>query len=312
MDALDPTQALRVAVAPAASAQLLDAVCLGGGTPVELSDQPAALVWTASRDTDRLREALAVAPGLRWVQLPSAGIEAIVAAGLVDAGRVWTSAKGAYAEPVAEHALALALAGLRGLAERARARSWGHPGGTSLYEAPVVIVGAGGITAALLGLLAPFRARVTVVRRRVGDTPGAGRTVTTEHLQEVLPEALVVFLAAALTPETVGLIGRAELALMSAQAWIVNVARGALIDTGALVEALEAGRLGGAALDVTDPEPLPDGHPLWTIPNCLVTPHTADTPEMTRPLLARRVAENVRRYRTGRELIGVVDPHAGY
>jgi phosphoglycerate dehydrogenase-like enzyme len=99
---------------------------------------------------------------------------------------------------------------------------------------------------------------------------------------------------------------------MDRQAWLVNVARGALVDTAALVAALRAGQIGGAALDVTDPEPLPDGHPLWDLPNCLITPHTADTEQMTEPLLAARIAENVRRLAAGRELEGLVDPDLGY
>lgn len=95
-------------------------------------------------------------------------------------------------------------------------------------------------------------------------------------------------------------------------AWLVNVARGALVDTAALVGALRSNQIGGAALDVTDPEPLSVGHPLWDLPNCLITPHTADTEQMTEPLLAARIAENVRRLAAGHELEGRVDPDLGY
>jgi phosphoglycerate dehydrogenase-like enzyme len=132
------------------------------------------------------------------------------------------------------------------------------------------------------------------------------------RLAEALPGARAVVLTLALTPETKGLIGRTELAAMERDAWLVNVARGGLVDTGALLDALLSGRIGGAALDVTDPEPLPPGHPLFNLPNCLITPHTADTEEMTRPLLADRIAENVRRLAAGQELIGQVDPDLGY
>ena len=99
---------------------------------------------------------------------------------------------------------------------------------------------------------------------------------------------------------------------MAPDAWLVNVARGGVVDTEALVDALRAGQIGGAALDVTDPEPLPAGHPLWDLDNCLITPHTADTEEMTQPLLASRIAENVRRLAAGQELLGLLDPGAGY
>jgi phosphoglycerate dehydrogenase-like enzyme len=116
----------------------------------------------------------------------------------------------------------------------------------------------------------------------------------------------------ALTPQTQGLISRAELAAMAPDAWLVNVARGGVVDTEALITALQKGQIGGAALDVTDPEPLPDGHPLWDLDNCLITPHTADTEEMTQPLLAGRIAENVRRLAAGTELVGLLDPRLGY
>ena len=133
-----------------------------------------------------------------------------------------------------------------------------------------------------------------------------------QTLAEALAGARAVILTLALTPQTRGLIGRAELAAMERDGWLVNVARGGLVDTGALVDALLAGQIGGAALDVTDPEPLPPGHPLWDLPNCLITPHTADTEEMIRPLLADRIADNVRRLAAGQELVGQVDPDLGY
>jgi phosphoglycerate dehydrogenase-like enzyme len=119
-------------------------------------------------------------------------------------------------------------------------------------------------------------------------------------------------LTVALTPQTRGLIGRAELAAMEPDAWLVNVARGGVVATEALTAALQKGQIGGAALDVTDPEPLPAGHPLWDLPTCLITPHTADTEEMTQPLLAARITENVRRLAAGTELVGLLDPGLGY
>lgn len=99
---------------------------------------------------------------------------------------------------------------------------------------------------------------------------------------------------------------------MRPDAWLVNVARGRHIDTGALVTALADEQIGGAALDVTDPEPLPDGHPLWTQDRCIITPHTADTEEMSEGSLAGRITENVRRFAAGQPLTGLVDPAAGY
>jgi len=302
----------RVAVGPFPSEFAVDAVHGGGGVVVELDDSPDSLVWLDPHDVDGLRRWLAEAPGARWVQLPFAGVEKVAEAGLLDADRTWTCAKGAYAEPVAEHALALALAGLRHLPTRVEARSWGIPAGTSLYDQDVTIVGGGGIATSLLEQLAPFRVRATVVRRSGRPVPGAARVVPVEALHDALSGALVVVLALALTPETTGIIARPELEAMGSSSWLVNVARGRHVVTDALVAALDDGAIGGAALDVTDPEPLPDGHPLWRRPNCIITPHTADTIEMVLPLLADRIRANVERLADGRPPVGQVDVGAGY
>ena len=301
---------LRIAVGPRPAGWAADAIRRGGGEPVTLDQDPVGLVWTDGAAMDALRAALA--PGISWVQLPQAGVERVFEARVIDHARRWTSAKGAYADPVAEHALALVLAGLRLLKVRARASSWGEQGGVSLFGEPVTVVGGGGIATVLLRLLEPFGTPVTVVRRQILPLPGAARTLGPDRLAEALAGARAVVLTPALTPATRGMIGPAELAAMEPYAWLVNVGRGGLVDTGALVHALRAGQIGGAALDVTDPEPLPAGHPLWDLPNCLITPHTADTEEMIRPLLAVRIAENVRRLTAGQELIGQVDPDAGY
>ena len=302
----------RIAVGPGPAPWADEAIRRGGGQVVTLDQDPEGLVWTDGGAMDALRSALATRPAITWIQLPQAGVERAFQAGVVDPRRRWTSAKGAYAEPVAEHALALILAGLRLLKVRARARTWGQPAGESLFGQPVTVVGAGGIATVLMRLLEPFGTPVTVVRRQPEPVPGAARTVTTERLADALPGARAVVITVALTPRTRGLIGQAELAAMAPDAWLVNVARGGVIDTGALTAALEKGQIGGAALDVTDPEPLPAGHPLWDLDNCLITPHTADTEEMTQPLLAGRIAENVGRLAAGTELIGLLDPGQGY
>ena len=300
----------RVALAPSAPPHVVEAVEAGGGVVVGLDQQPHALVWLDPQDLAGLQRAVTAAPSARWVQLPFAGVEAFAAA--LEPSRTWTCAKGAYAEPTAEHALALVLAGLRQLPARARASSWGAQGALTLYDAPVVVLGAGGITTSLLSLLAPFRCAVTVVRRSDRALPGAARTVRLEQLDDVLPEAQVVVLALALTERTTHVIGAAQLAAMRPDAWLVNVARGRHVDTDALVEALRTGSIGGAALDVTDPEPLPDGHPLWSLPTCLVTPHTANPWQTAQPLLARRITENVQRFARDEPLLGLVDVELRY
>lgn len=288
---------------------LADAVRKGGGEVVAAT-QAEALVWGDPAETKGLARLLEDNPGIRWVQLPWAGIEPFL--GLLDRRRLWTSGKGVYAEPVAEHALALALAGMRGIVHYGRSASWEPPGGQNLLGASVVILGGGGIAASLLRLLAPFECSVTVVRKRPNPVIGADHVATVGHLGTILPNADLVVLALALTPETEGVIDARALTAMKPTAWLVNVARGRHVDTESLVEAVRSGSIGGAALDVTDPEPLPADHALWTLPNCIITPHVGNTPEMAVPLLFRRVEENVRHYRRGEALIGLVDVDLGY
>lgn len=300
----------RIAVAPEGERRwLADAVVAGGGLVVDPADAEG-MVWAATGGASDLRALLDAHPGIRWVQLPWAGIEPFV--GVLDDDHTWTCGKGVYAVPVAEHALMLALAGLRGLGTYARAWSWSGPQGENLVGAAVTILGGGGITEELLLLLAPFGGQVTVVRRHPTPMTGATEVVGVDRLLEVLPGRRLVILALSLTDETRGVIDAEALAAMDDDAWLVNVARGGHIVTDDLVAALQAGTIGGAALDVTDPEPLPDGHPLWSLPNALITPHVGNTPEMAVPLLSARIAENTRRFATGEPLLGSVDPALGY
>lgn len=291
------------------------AVVSGGGVVEPLSAATRGLVWL-NLDAGALASVLAEHPGIEWIQLPMAGIERFAPLLAAHAGRglpVWTSAKGVFAEPVAEHAVGLTLAVLRGLPEKSRSTSWADPKtGISLYGCRVVIIGAGGVAVELLRLLAPWEVDVTVVRRGDDPLPGANRTVPVSRLAEVLPDADVLILAAAATAETAHLIGAKELALLKPSAALINIARGSLVDQDALVAALTAGHLAGAGIDVTTPEPLPDGHPLWTAPRIVITSHSADTPEMTAPLLSERIRANVAALLGDGGFVGMVDPTAGY
>jgi phosphoglycerate dehydrogenase-like enzyme len=300
----------RIALEPEGTRSwLTDAIEAGGGRIVAL-DEAEAIVWATPTGPDELAATVASANGIHWVQLPWAGIEPFVS--VLDRDHLWTCGKGVYAEPVAEHILTLALAGMRGLGTYVRATEWGRPQGTNLLGANVVLLGGGGIATSLLRLLGPFGGHVTVLRRRPEPMEGADRVGTLEDLDEILPTADLVALALALTPETTGVLDARRFALMKPTAWVVNLGRGRHIVTADLVDALERGEIGGAALDVTDPEPLPDGHPLWTLPNAIITPHVGNTPDMALPLLSRRVTENVARFGRGEPLIGPVDVDAGY
>ncbi|WP_426572635.1 D-isomer specific 2-hydroxyacid dehydrogenase family protein [Aquihabitans sp. McL0605] len=299
----------QIATAPVSSWWIDGAVRDGGGDVVSPAEA-TGVVWTQADDPGGLAALLEEHPNLTWVQLPWAGIEPYVP--LLDASRVWTCAKGVYADPVAEHALAMLLAGFRNLHRYGAAQTWTTQAGRNLIGARVTIFGGGGIARSLIDMLQPFRCHVTVVRRHPQPMEGVDRVLGIDDRAAALEGADAVVLALPLLPETEGLIGPAELEAMEPHAWLINVARGAHVQTGALVAALEAGTIGGAGLDVTDPEPLPDGHPLWALPNAIVTPHTGNTQAMARPLLGARIADNVRRYAAGEPLVGLVDVDLGY
>ena len=290
-----------VHVGPESDSAIEDAVIAAGGrlAPLEQAD---ALVWLDHKVDSFLDE---LPEGVRWVQLPSAGVEQWT--GRIDRARLWTSAAGAYGRPVAEHAVALMLAGARRLADCARAQRWTDPPVVPLHRSTVAVVGAGGIGRALIALLEPFEVEILAVTRR-----GGGDTLPADRLGEVLPAAHHVVIAAPATSATRHLIGAAELGAMRDDAWLVNVARGSLVDTDALVAALAAGTIAGAALDVTDPEPLPDGHPLWSEPRALITPHSANPDASLLRYLAEHVRENVTRFAAGEPLMSAIDLDAGY
>ncbi len=291
----------------------------GGGEVVDPAapEHAEALVWTASgldpeATAVALKEALVHLPRVRWVQLPWAGVEQYAQAGVLDHEHLWTCAKGVYAKPVAEHALALTMACLRHFKEYSRAASWTGQAGFSLFDARVTVFGGGGITRELLALLRPLTGHTTVVRKRPEPLDGASRVLSWEERDEALAGADAVVLALALTPETAGAFGKAQFETMEAHACLVNVARGRHVVTDDLVAALTDGEIASAGLDVTEPEPLPAGHPLWSLDNCLITPHTANTEAMAIPLLAARITANVRHFAAAQPLEGVVDPDLGY
>ena len=310
---------VRVAVGPAGTRDWVnEAVRAGGGELVDVA-KAEALIWSdhahgpgEQTGPAALRETLADNPDIRWVQLPWAGVEPYARAGVFDHDHLWTCGKGVYARPVAEHALALALAGLREIKRYATETQWSQESGISLVNGKVTIFGGGGIAQELVKLLQPFDCEITVVRRHPEEMEGVDRIFGFDTRFDALRGADLVVLACALTDETRGLISSIELELMEPSAWLVNVARGQHIVTEDLVVGLREDVIGGAALDVTDPEPLPEGHPLWELPNCLITPHTANTEDMAVPLLSERIANNVRRFAAGEELVGRVDPDLGY
>lgn len=291
----------------------LEAIESSGAKVVPLGPDVRAMVWTDYANPQGLRDALQANPQLQWVQLPFAGVDAFQ--DIIQLNPVFTSAKRSYSEPVAEHALMLCMALGRILPERIRATSWGKKHADSLFDADVLIIGGGGIAEQLVELLNPFKANITVVRKRPSESfisGFTGRVVGFEQLDEQLTKAQFVVLACALTDETRFLFNRERFALMRNDSYLVNIARGEVVDQDALLQALSSGQIAGAATDVTYPEPLPEGHPMWSEPKLIITPHTADTlPQVTR-LFSERLRVNVSAWLSGDPLIGVVDKELGY
>lgn len=281
-----------------------------GGKVVPLDSSVKGLIWLDYSQPQALEELLDKNPQIEWVQLPFAGVDAF--SEIIKRPIRFTSAKGSYREPVAEHALALSLSLMRIIPERVKTKTWGRQFAESLYDSQVLIFGGGGITEELIKILLPFRAKITVIRKREGSLEGATQTVGFDQLDAMLPSADLVILAAALTDETRYLFDSSKFALMKPSAYLVNIARGPMVKTDDLIDALNAEVIAGAAVDVTDPEPLPDGHPLWNAKNIIITPHSADTRKQVVRLFSERIRENVAAFQHGTGWVGVVDPEFGY
>ena len=300
-----------IAIEPDDRPDLAEVISEAGATPTRMSPEVRGLVWTDYWHPEGLTTILDQNPQLEWVQLPFAGVDPFVP--MFRFPVRFTSCKGSFREPVAEHALTLCLALGRAIPKRVRAKAWGDKFAVTLFDADVLIVGAGGITEELISLLKPFRSRITVARNRAEQPmPGAAKTIGLSSLAAAVSTADFVILACALTPETHHLFDEAMFQHFKPAAYLVNVARGPIIDTDALLTALDSGLLAGAAADVTEPEPLPEGHPAWNQPNLIITPHTADTPDVVAKLFAERLAANIGAFLGSGEWVGQVDPTLGY
>ena len=260
---------------------------------------------------------------LRWVHSPAAGVGGMLLPQVVASEIVITNSRAMSSDTIAEHVIALVLALFRRLpflyrsqAERlwVQDQTMAPPPLRLIRDAHVLMIGMGGIGTATARLFAKLGAAVTGVRR-ASDRPrpkGVVAVEPPERLHALLPSADVVVLAAPQTSSTRGLIGRPELELMRRDAILINVSRGKLVDEDALADALAAGSIGGAGLDVFEQEPLDPASPLWTLPNVIVTPHVAGWRPDHWDAATTLFSNNLRRLDAGLPLINVVDKETGY
>lgn len=258
------------------------------------------------------------APGLRWIHSISAGVDKVVTPLSRQRGLQVTNARGVFSPPIAEYVVMMCLAIARRLPQLfdlQRERTWQPLRGSELGGLTVGIVGYGSIGAEIARLLAPFGTRIVATRRHPELGSGELSNVEVwgvERLHDLLKIADVVVIAAPLTDTTAGLIGAAELQEMPGHAWLINIARGRLVDELALRRALAAGWIGGAVLDVFDEEPLPADSPLYDTPNLVITPHTSWSSDRVLDRSIDLFVANLERYLADQPLENLVDLEAGY
>jgi phosphoglycerate dehydrogenase-like enzyme len=265
------------------------------------------------------REIVAAGSALHWIQLFAAGSENCLAIPAVRArGLVLTNMQRISGPEIAEHALALLLALTRGLDAWIPARQWNdglvpHERTWELGGRTLLVVGLGGIGSQVARRADALGMRVIATRARERPRPPYVDLVAPpDELLRLAAEADAVINAAPLTPETAGIFAAEFFAALKPGAYFINVGRGRSVVTADLVAALTTGRLGGAGLDVTDPEPLAPDHPLWRLPNVIITPHVAARSDKVYDRMLLLAQENLRRYVAGERLLSVVDPARGY
>lgn len=280
-------------------------------------DADAALIgWVSARD------ALDRANRLKWIQTAGAGVERVVSDGFGDRGIVLTNGSGVMAPNMAEHIIGMMLAFARGfpaLMDGQQAHSWKNGVGMdTVFELggqSALLIGLGDIALATAQRLKAFGVQVIGVRRSQsgeGPPPHVDRVVSIAELDSVLGDADHVISSVPHTAETVHMFDGDRFARFKDEAYFYNVGRGTSVVQPALIQALESGKLGGAGLDVTDPEPLPENDPLWDAPNVFITAHTAGATPFFRQRVLDLFGENLRRYQAGEDLLNSVDIGRGY
>jgi D-2-hydroxyacid dehydrogenase (NADP+) len=266
---------------------------------------------------------LKLAKKLKWLHSTAAGVAQLMYPELRDSGIMVTNPRGIFSVPMAEHTIGLLIALARNFSDSVRYQDNSHWGQQDLWDKPkrltelngklLLIVGFGSIGRELARRAQAFDIRVWgVTRSGKGDSTHAEKVVPVLQLEEVLPQADYVVIAAPETQETAHLMNAARIAKMKRGARLINVSRGSLLDETALLRALESGALAGAALDVTEPEPLPPDSPLWKAPNLFITPHTSGVSDRLWVRQADILVQLLERWFDGRDLFNQVDLTRGY
>lgn len=312
----DATAAMRGRILAAAPGTRLVGVSAEGLTDEPLDDVEVLLRgWSLGGEPlDRL---VGRAPKLRWIHSVSVGVEPVLTPCIRLRELTITNGRGVYDEPIAEYVLTMILAICRSLPqllELGRERTWQPLEAVELSETTIGLVGLGGIGCRVAKLAAPFGPRMVAVRRRpnAGPVPGVEVLGGIEAMPELLAVSDFVVLALPLTSATETIINEAALVRAKPGSWLINVARGGLVDERALSRALNEGLLGGAVLDTFREEPLSENSPFYRLPNCIVTPHTSWSSGAVVRRTLDVVCENLRLYKAGEQLNYVVDPEVGY
>jgi phosphoglycerate dehydrogenase-like enzyme len=257
-------------------------------------------------------------PGLKWVQVLSAGVDHLMAEDILKSPAIMTNIKGMSATPIAEFVFGVALMLVKQLPlclQLKQAKQWQKFRTSTLLSKTMGIIGLGSIGREVARLAKAFGMKVIAIRRVTEQTTHAENVdimLPGDQLHRLLAESDFVVLSVPLTPETIGLIGEKELRTMQPTAYLVNIARGDVVDEEALSRALEEGWIAGAGLDVFATEPLPTDSRLWVLPNVILSPHVSGDIECEYELATELFAENLKRYLNGDRLFNVVDKKRGY